>query len=188
MHREFTSLMSLALDHEASDEQQSQLSRHLMECAACAATWREWQGLHRRLVTAPAVAVPPTLLPGLLARLEQRATQQHQRRWIVPGVLVAWIGVVLALWCATALFAWWAYRNPVAFSLVVSSGRQVLDQLAWLWSEAAAQATEPRLAAVSMTVALIAAAGGIAGMLWIGLLVRIGALRPVSGQDFGTSR
>jgi hypothetical protein len=132
MHTEYTALMSLVLDREATPQQVAGLQAHLAGCAACARTWQDWQGFHAKLSAAPMLIAPPAFALGVTARLETRRRQQRRRRWLASGLLVTWGGMLCALWILALVLCWWGYVHPVELSLALSSAAQVLSGTALL--------------------------------------------------------
>ena len=182
MHDEFTSLMSLVLDREATPGQALDLRRHLAGCAACAATWRQWQAVDAHLAAAPVVAPPSYLMAGVAARLAERNAQRQQRRRLVSGLILAWGGTLAALWLAMFVTAAWGYTHPLAAGLALSSAAQLAAGLSGLLGGVESFLRglgDPALALlsacfVSMTVGLV--------MLWLWVLVRSGMVRSELGQ------
>jgi anti-sigma factor RsiW len=134
MHDEFTSLMSLVLDREATPGQAAVLHRHVSDCAECAATWQEWQAMDVRLAAAPVVLPPASLMVGVAARLAERNAQRQRRHRLASGLLLAWGGTLGALWLVTLIVAAWGYSHPLEAGLLLSSGAQVVTSLTGLLS------------------------------------------------------
>src|SRR5215208_1639577 len=94
-HPEFTILMSLVLDEEATVAESTHLREHLRSCDACARTWKRWQELDRRFTLAPAMPAPSDFSIVVAARLDQRVAEQTRRRWFMFGLALSWITAVL---------------------------------------------------------------------------------------------
>lgn len=99
-HADYTMLMSLVLDEEATETESARLRQHLAACDACTRTWRRWQELDRRLMLAPVIPVPMDFSVAVVARLDQRMAE-HTRRWFMMALafssLFAVLVAVLAL-------------------------------------------------------------------------------------------
>jgi len=120
MHDNFTRLMSLALDDEATLGEQAQLQAHLRTCAVCSSVWDAWKEADRVLSHAPQVAPPAELLVGISERLGAYEAGRRRLRWVGAGLL--------AIWVATALVAFW-----VAVGVGVSriGWAEVMDAVLW---------------------------------------------------------
>ncbi len=172
MHDEFTGLMSLVLDREASPAQASALHEHIADCPQCAATWRDWQAIDVRLAAAPVVLPPASLMAGVSARLAERNAQRQRWRRLASGLLLAWGGTLGALWLVTLIVAAWGYSHPLEAGLLLSSGAQVVTSLSGLLSGVQSflhNLGEPVLALlsacfVSMTAGLV--------LLWVWVMIR----------------
>jgi predicted anti-sigma-YlaC factor YlaD len=185
MHAQYTSLMSLALDSEATVEQEANLRQHIEVCGSCAATWREWKALDRRLLMIPTVATPPDLLANILVRLDGRHPRPaYKKRWLASGVLLAWAVAACIFWAALIGGALWVYRNPVASSLLVSSVGQALSNLVGMLSVGEAYSGEFRLVALPLSLIFGLTGASMLGFLWLSLLVRTGMLRQSAGVQW----
>ncbi len=132
-HTEYTMLMSLVLDEEATAGEAARLREHLAGCEVCARTWQRWQELDRRFTLAPVLPAPIDFAAAVAVRLDERMAEQARRRWFMLGLalscLVAVVFTVLALgvangwqtqllaggpwnaaWAGIASIGGWAYR------------------------------------------------------------------------------
>jgi anti-sigma factor RsiW len=126
MHEDYTMLISLVLDGEATPAEQDQLEKHLRECATCGMLWENWRAMDRLLATAPSVSAPPGLLESLLARIAVHEARQARRRWMALGAAAAFIILAILMGVmATALSLVWG--QPAALS---SGGLRLLEALA----------------------------------------------------------
>ena len=172
MHDEFTSLMSLVLDREATPAQATALRQHVAGCAECAATWQEWQMVDARLVAAPLVLPPASLMVGVAARLAERNAQRQRRRRLASGLFLAWGGILGALWLVALVVIAWGYTHPLEAGLLLSSGAQVVTSLTGLLSGVQSFLRglgEPVLALLSACFGTLAA--GLV-LLWVWVMVR----------------
>ncbi len=172
MHDEYTGLMSVVLDDEATPEQATALRHHVADCGSCAAVWREWRALDVRLAATPALEPPVSLMAGLTARLAAHRAEHHRRRWLASGLVLAWAGMLCVVWLASVVALAWGYSHPVEVGLLLSSGAQIVSSLAWLLRGAQAlvggwgEASWPMVAGcfVSLTACL--------ALLWVWLMMR----------------
>lgn len=150
MHTEYTRLMSLALDHEASQDELQRLRAHLQDCPACAAVWSQWRALDRRLAAAPQVAPPASLAGQVLQRLAERELRQRRTRWVGSGLLLTWLVAFLlgsaGIWAAVD----WIAAHPQQIAAALSGLAYFLSGVTWLARQLAMFLGElgaPRLAA-----------------------------------------
>src|SRR5512139_136178 len=94
-HTDFTMLMSLVLDDEATAAEAARLREHLAGCDMCARTWQRWQELDRRFTLAPVQPAPIDFAASVAARLDERMTEQVRRRWLMAGLALSWIVAML---------------------------------------------------------------------------------------------
>ncbi len=162
MHTEFTRLMSLALDQEASSEEARRLRTHLQVCPACAATWAGWQTIDRRLAAAPQVAPPVSLVALVTQRIAAHELRRRRTRWVGSGLLLTWLlAFTLGLAIVVGIASWVA-GYPEQIATVLSGIAHFLSSVTWLLHALAAFLSElgaPRLAAgvglfVTLTCAL----------------------------------
>lgn len=95
-HSDYTMLMSLVLDDEATQAEEARLRAHIAHCEACARTWQRWQELDRRFTTAPVLPAPIDFSAAITARLDQHAAHHDRRRWFILGLSLSWIVAMLA--------------------------------------------------------------------------------------------
>jgi predicted anti-sigma-YlaC factor YlaD len=188
MHPQYTTLMSLVLDREATPEQETQLRSHTGECRACAVAWAQWRVLDRRLAMAPTVAPPPTLLPSIMARLGERSARPSRGPLLASSVLLLWAGIAALFWCLVLGLLWWGYSNPVALTLVVSSATQVIGHAVSLLMTLPIHAGELQQVALPLGVAL--ALAGVAALvtLWVLLLLGTGTVGRKPVVEWGRGR
>ncbi len=94
-HAEYTLLMSLVLDDEASEAEAARLRAHVAGCDACARTWQRWQELDRKFELAPMLAAPMDFSVAVAARLDQHVAEHARRRWFMLGLAISWVAAVL---------------------------------------------------------------------------------------------
>jgi anti-sigma factor RsiW len=172
MHHEFTSLMSLVLDREATPAQATALRQHIAGCSECTATWREWQAVDVRLAAALVVSPPASLMVDVAARLVERNAQRQRRRRVASALLLAWGGTLGALWLVTLVLAAWGYSHPLEAGLLLSSGAQVMTSLTELLSGAQSflrSLGQPVLALLS--ACFVSLTAGLV-LLWVWVMVR----------------
>lgn len=91
----YTVLMSLVLDGEASVDERERLQSHVRSCQSCAVTWQRWQELDRRFTLAPAVVPPRDFAAQIAASLDQRQAEIAEQRLLRSAALLT-IAVVMA--------------------------------------------------------------------------------------------
>jgi len=95
-HPEYTMLMSLVLDDEATAAEELRLRAHVATCESCARTWQRWQELDRRFMAAPVLPAPIDFSAVVAARLDERLVEHSRRRWFVLGLSLSWVVALLA--------------------------------------------------------------------------------------------
>ena len=106
-HTEYTMLMSLVLDGEATAGEAVRLREHVAGCDACARTWQRWQELDRRLTAAPVLPAPIDFSVAVAVRLDERVAEQARRRWVMLGLALSSIVAMLIAVLALALTSGW---------------------------------------------------------------------------------
>lgn len=187
MHTEFTRLMSLVLDHEATPDEVARLQAHLALCPACCAVWVEWNALDRRLADAPMMAPSRNLVPAVMARLAERQAPQRRRWWLAPGLLLVWAAAAAALFLAVALLIWWGWQHPLEAALVISTAAQLLSGVVW-WLRGMETVfglfNGPAAAlAVSIVVAAVSGLGVLWALIFMHSQRRVGQAIPAGKQD-----
>ena len=110
-HSEYTMLMSLVLDDEATEAEATRLRAHVTACDACARTWQRWQELDRRFTLAPILPAPIDFSAALAARLDQHIAEHTRRRWFMVALALSWVVAMLVTVVALGLVNGW----PLAF-------------------------------------------------------------------------
>lgn len=120
--REILELMSTALDHPLSPDEQARLDNHLAECPDCKAAQREFQWTHSRIKELEAVEPPPWLISKTMARIRAEAVPQASfwRRFILPIVLKPQLQVASILLLAATGFYLLRSQRP---------GQEVFDAM-----------------------------------------------------------
>jgi anti-sigma factor RsiW len=134
MHAEYTMLMSVALDDEATPAEQQRLRDHLRTCAACAGVWERWQAVDRRLEAAPLMIPSPSFADTVMARIEAQALKPQRAHWLnarLVAILLA-AGLVLAL-ALTGLLLYWGAQNPAEVSNVFFTALRVVGTATWVF-------------------------------------------------------
>jgi predicted anti-sigma-YlaC factor YlaD len=130
-HTQYTELMSLMLDYEASPAQEQMLRKHLPECPDCAAVWAAWQTLDTGFKGEPMIAPPPDLALRVANRIEERSSWRLWMRWLGVSLVIAWLGIA----ALTVLFAitviCWGLMHPLQAGMVLSAGAHVLSGILW---------------------------------------------------------
>ncbi len=106
-HDEYTLLMSLVLDDEATDDEAKTLAEHVAGCTTCARTWQRWQEIDRRFTVAPMAPAPVDFSIAIAAQLDRRLEETRRRRWFMFGLALTWLVAVLASGLAFGLANGW---------------------------------------------------------------------------------
>jgi anti-sigma factor RsiW len=182
MHSDYTLLMSLVLDEEATPDEEARLRQHLPSCEECARTWQQWQVLEARLGTAPAVMAPHTLLEGVMTRLEQRREQRRRQELIASGLLLVWGGMITGLWLVTGILMWWGGTHPAEAGHVLSSGARALGSLMLLLSGVKVSLAACGGISLALGVVFLLGLAQASSMLWVWMMARFVSLRQVAAE------
>lgn len=106
-HAEYTLLMSLVLDDEASEAEAARLRAHVASCDACAQRWLRWQELDRKFDLAPMLPAPMDFSVVVAARLDQHAAEHARRRWFMVSLALSWVAAIVVAVVALALVNGW---------------------------------------------------------------------------------
>ena len=87
-HTQYTELMSLILDGEATPGQQGMLRKHLLECPDCASVWTAWKAFDAGFKEAPMLAPSPDLALRVAARIEERSRWRTWTHWLGASLLI----------------------------------------------------------------------------------------------------
>jgi len=128
-HTEFTELMSLVLDGEATEQEASRLRQHIDTCQSCASVWAEWSALQRRFEQAPMLMPTPGLSLRVMELVKPRQRRNLDRDWLGSGLLIAWGSVIAAFAILMAGVGWWCWTHPLTTSSLASSVAQILSGL-----------------------------------------------------------
>jgi anti-sigma factor RsiW len=132
-HTDFTMLMSLVLDDEATEAEARALREHLAGCDLCARTWQRWQELDRRLAVAPMVAVPVDFSAAVRARLDQRMAEQQRRHWFMLGLALSSIAAMFIAVLAIGLANGWTVQLLPSTGPLSAGLEGVLSIGGWLF-------------------------------------------------------
>lgn len=154
MHREYTQLMSLVLDGAASPEEAGRLREHLVSCPSCTETWERWRAVDWQLSAAPMMPVPRDLVRKVTARLEERRRRTAPVGWIGSGVLLAWGLAICTLWLLAAAVIWWAVRDPLQASQLLTSGAERLSEMSLFLRGIQTLLRRPDLPGAAVTVGM----------------------------------
>lgn len=172
MHAEYTAIMSLVLDHRATEMERQNLHMHLADCPDCLATWEQFRLLDRGLSALPVLDAPPGFAGRVLARLHHSRERSHSWQWLGPGLVLTWLAVLVTLPLIAGLLIWWGASHPIEASVMLSA----LARLASVVS-AALRALGSVVTSVGSTPLimgwglLIGVTGGL-GLLWAWLVFR----------------
>lgn len=169
MHTEFTRLMSLALDNEASQTDLRRLHAHLETCPVCATTWAQWRVVDGRLAAAPLVVPAKSLAPLVSQRLAERALRRRRTRWVGAGLLLVWLSVFALVFVAISVLVGWVMGHPQQVAELLALVAGFLSGGVWLLRVLAGfieQLGAPRLAAVTGLIATLTCGLGVI-WLWV---------------------
>ena len=172
MHADYTLLMSMALDDEATPAEMQRLKDHLRACAACANVWERWQVVDRRLEAAPLVSPSPTFTDNVMARIAAQSVHTHRRRSANWGVVVASLfGALLALSAVIAL-VYWGLQNQGQVSAVFFAALKGMGTATWLLLGLLRLMSGLGAPTLAVGVGLLATATCLLSMLWLWVVGR----------------
>jgi anti-sigma factor RsiW len=180
-HNEFTLLMSLVLDEEATEAEARALREHVTGCDACRRTWQRWQELDRRFTLAPMAPAPVDFSILVAARLDQRLEERRRRRWLVAGMAGSWVVAMFIAVLAVGLVNGWPLQVLSSSSALNAAWAGVSSIAAWLF-RALADLVE-RMGAPTVAAgagALLCLTCGLA-TIWLCMVAR---LSPTSDAQF----
>lgn len=103
---EFALLASLAVDGEASEEEQAALAAHLEVCPACRAYFEDIRAIHEAFAP-EVITLPENFAAGVMERVRETA-QDPPVKTVSPRRWRRWVpGAVLAACCALAVLGVW---------------------------------------------------------------------------------
>lgn len=79
--KEYTHLISAALDGELTPQEQAELDAHLARCPQCRELMEQLSGLRQTLAQLPLVQPPPQLKDDIMAAVAQNAAPRRGSRW-----------------------------------------------------------------------------------------------------------
>jgi predicted anti-sigma-YlaC factor YlaD len=172
MHSDYTLLMSVALDDEATPDELQRLREHVRTCAACAGVWERWQVVDWRLDAAPLVTPAPTFTASVMARIEARSLQRRRTRRLGSGLIALCLAVSLLGLAILGGALYWGAHDPaqvsnVFFAFLRGVGAATWIFLGFLWLMGGVGA--PTLAA---GVGLLATLTCLLSTLWLWVVSR----------------
>jgi anti-sigma factor RsiW len=184
MHSDYTMLMSVALDNEATPDELQRLRDHVRTCAACAGIWERWQAVDRRLDAAPLVMPAPSFTGAVMARIEARSLQRRRTRRLGSGLVALWLVASLLGLAILGGVLYWGVQNPSQVSGVFFAALKGVGTATWVFLgllRLMGGVGAPTLAA---GVGLLATLTLVLSMLWLWVVNRGHALMtdPVSAQ------
>jgi anti-sigma factor RsiW len=172
MHNDYTLLMSMMLDGEATAAEESAVREHLRMCGSCAAIWERWQAVDRRLAAAPLLAPAADLTDRVMARVQAQELRRRRLRWLGSGLFGMWLTISLVGLLTIGGLTYWSIQHPHAVSQAFFAVLQVVDGLSWialdLW-RFLSRLGAPTLAAGVGLLALLTCAFA---MLWLWVMGR----------------
>lgn len=167
MHADYTLLMSLALDDEATAAETHRLQEHLRGCGECAALWERWQALDHRFSVAPAAAPPADLAVRVAARLEAHELRRRDMHRFGSGLLAGWLAVVVLGVVAGALLTIWGAHHPAEARLALAGSLKLVEGASWLVFSLLVWAGRLGAPTVAAGFGIVATLTCALGMLWL---------------------
>ena len=133
MHSDYTMLMSVALDDEATPDELQRLREHVHTCAACAGIWERWQIVDRRFDAAPLVTPAPNFADAVMARIEARSLQRRQTQRLASRLVVLWLAVSLLGLVTLGGLLYWGAQNPTQVSGVFFAALRGVGTATWIF-------------------------------------------------------
>ncbi|MCX6031688.1 MAG: anti-sigma factor [Chloroflexi bacterium] len=172
MHENYTALMSLLLDREATAAEERELRTHLATCPACALTWDRWRVLDRRLTNAPLLAPPVGFTDRVLARLHERRQRSTWQKWLGSGLVLLWGVLFCGFWLAVAGLIWWGLRHPLEAALVLSTAAQLVSGVSWVLRSVGTVVSSVGTGTLALGVGLSGCLTGCLALLWVWVVGR----------------
>lgn len=176
MHSDYTLLMSMALDDEATPDEVQRLREHVRTCAACAGIWERWQVVDRRFDAAPLVTPPATFTDAVMARIETRSVERRRTYRFGSGLALTWLAASFLSLALLGLLLYWGAQNPGQVSGIFFAILKGLGMAAWIllgFLRLLGGIGAPTLAAY---VGLLATLTCLFSMLWLWVISRGDAL------------
>ena len=172
MHADYTMLMSVVLDSEATADEMQRLREHLRACAACASVWERWQAADRRLGAAPRVAPAPTFTESVMARIAAQSLRQRRARWLGSGLLGAWLVGSLSGLAVIGALVYWGSQYQGQASGAFFAALKGVDSATWILLDLLRLMGGVDAPALAAGVGLLATLTCLLGMLWLWLVGR----------------
>jgi len=172
MHSDYTILMSVALDDEATPDELRRLREHMRTCAACAGIWERWQVVDRRFDAAPVMAPTPDFADAVMARIAAHSLQRRQTRRFASGLVALALAVLLLGLATLGGLLHLGAQNPAQVSGVFFAALRVAGTATWIFLgflRLMGDFGAPTLAAV---VGLLATVTCLLSMLWLWVVGR----------------
>jgi anti-sigma factor RsiW len=179
MHDEYTMLMSLSLDGEATPDEQARLRAHLSACDVCAVTWEKWRAADRLLSAAPVAQAPADLLAGFSARLAVYEAKRRQARALgAAGFIFLWAVVVSAVVALFGSLVLGWLHEPALSGAVVAAAQQLFSGVAWTVRSVGTLARSVGWQPIALMFVVYMSVAGIMVLAWLWVLGRSRAWAP----------
>lgn len=172
-HSDYSLLMSLVLDDEATETEARSLREHLAACDTCARTWQRFQELDRRFELAPVMPVPVDFSVAVTVRLDQRMEEQRRRRWFMLGLAFSWLAAMLVAVLAFGVANGWHLQLLPDSGSLSAAWAGVSSIWGWLYRSGAGlveRTGTPTVAAAAG--ALLCVTCGLA-TIWLWMVARL---------------
>jgi predicted anti-sigma-YlaC factor YlaD len=175
MHSDYTMLMSVALDGEATPDELERLREHVRTCAGCAGIWERWQVVDRRFDAAPPMTPAFNFADAVIARIEARSLKRQRTRRYAAGLVALALAVSLLGLVTIAGLLYWGAQNPSQVSGVFFAALRGVGTATWIFLgflRLMGGVGAPTLAA---WVGLLATLTCLLSMLWLWVVGRVHA-------------
>jgi hypothetical protein len=184
MHSDYTMLMSVALDDEATPEELQRLREHVRTCAGCAGTWERWQVVDRRFDAAPLMTPAPNFADAVMARIEARSLQRRQTRRYATGLVALTLAVTLLGLAALGGLLYWGAQNPAQVSGVFFAVLRGVGTATWIFLGCLRLMGGVGAPTLAAWAGLLATVTCLLSMLWLWVVGRghVGIANPVAAS------
>lgn len=96
-HDNYQSLISLSLDGLLAEDEQSELERHLLSCAACMCAWEQMRLVDCMFKAQPEVAPSLTFKAQVMARVSGYERRKHLYPWVTLALTAVLLIAILSI-------------------------------------------------------------------------------------------
>jgi predicted anti-sigma-YlaC factor YlaD len=172
MHSDYTMLMSVALDDEATPDELQRLREHVRTCAACAGIWERWQVVDRRFEATPLATPAPNFADTVMARIAARSLQRRQTRRYATGLVALSLAVSLLGLAVLGGLLYWGAQNPAQVSSVFFAAMRGVGTATWIFLGVLRLMGGVGAPTLAAWVGLLATITCLLSMLWLWVVGR----------------